>query len=330
MNYLLSIFVFICVLFFYIHIYHHFKTSNDLEIYKIDNDPTNDRLEEVCNVKQPFVFNTSNRELLEMFNLQFLMKKFGEFDVKIRDVTNFDDETQMYLPFQLKNSELLLQKDKKNKYITENNSEFIKETGLERFLLVSDEFLKPPLLSNTYYDYICGSEYTTTPLRHFINYRNYICVTNGVLKVKLICPDDTKYLSKEKDYENFEFRSPVNVWNVQDCYKNNFGKVRVIDVELKKGAFLYIPSYWWYSVKFEKNTSYLCFSYRTYMNNIALVPDLALHFLQRQNIKHNSMKKFIMDKEPDEEIIITEEVEETVEEPVDKSSGAKDEISRVD
>mgnify|MGYP001421592837 CR=1 FL=1 len=60
MNYLLSIFVFICVLFFYIHIYHNFKTSNDLEIYTIDNDPTNEKLEEVCNVKQPFVFYTNN------------------------------------------------------------------------------------------------------------------------------------------------------------------------------------------------------------------------------------------------------------------------------
>ena len=149
MNYLLSVFVFICVLFFYIHIYHHFKTSNDLEIYTIDNDPTNERLEEVSNIKQPYVFYTSNNDLLDMFNLNFLMKRFGEFDIKIRDITNFDDETQMYLPFQLKNSELLLQNDKKNKYITENNSEFIRETGLEKFLLANDEFLKPPLLSSS-------------------------------------------------------------------------------------------------------------------------------------------------------------------------------------
>ena len=94
MNYLLSIFVFICVLFFYIHIFHHFKTSNDLEIYTIDNDPSNEKLEEVCNIKQPFVFYTNNMNLLEMFNLNFLIPKFGEFDIKIRDVTNFDDEMQ--------------------------------------------------------------------------------------------------------------------------------------------------------------------------------------------------------------------------------------------
>tara|TARA_Y100001970_G_C14248761_1_gene870236 strand:- start:331 stop:1311 length:981 start_codon:yes stop_codon:yes gene_type:complete len=326
MNYFLSIFVFICVLFFYIHIYHHYKTSNDLEIYKIDNNPTNERLEEVCNIKQPFVFYINNTDLLDMFNLDFLIKRFGQFDIKIRNVNNYDDTTQMYLPFQLEKSEMLLKNDKKNKFITENNSEFINETGLEKFLSVNDEFLKPPLLSNTYYDFVTGSEYTTTPLRHFVNYRNYICVTSGALKLKLICPSDTKYLSKEKDYENFEFRSPINVWNVQEDYKNNFGKVRIVDVELKRGAVLHIPAYWWYSVKFGKDTSYLVFNYRTYMNNVALIPDLCVHFLQRQNIKHNSMQKFIEDKEVDEEIIITEEIEEKS----DKNDNVKDEISKVD
>jgi hypothetical protein len=62
------------------------------------------------------------------------------------------------------------------------------------------------------------------------------------------------------------------------------------------------------------------------MNNIALIPDLCVHFLQRQNIKHNSMQKFIEDKEPDEEITLTEEVEEKS----DKNVFENNEINKVD
>ena len=61
MNYIISILVFIIILFFYIHIYHHYKTSNDLEVYTLEK-PTRDKLEEVCNLRQPFVFEYNNED----------------------------------------------------------------------------------------------------------------------------------------------------------------------------------------------------------------------------------------------------------------------------
>mgnify|MGYP000982525035 CR=1 FL=1 len=317
MNYLFSLLIFISILFIYIHIYHHYKTSNDLEVYTLEI-PNNDKLEEICNIKQPFVFDYKNKELAEMFNIDFLIHKFGDFDINIRDINNHDDEKQLYLPFSLKKSEILLKNDKKNKYITENNSEFIKETGLEKFIEINDEFLKPPLLFNSCYDYVCASENTVTPLRYNVNYRNYIYVTKGVLNLKLICPNDTKYLDKIKDFENFEFRSPINPWNVQKEYKGTFGKVRVLNIEIKKNTMLYIPSYWWYSVKFQKDSSYLMFKYRTYFNNIAILPDLLISFLQKQNIKHNLLKKF--------EFTTNEESEES---PVEKVPVEKVKVEKV-
>ena len=47
--------IFCLVLFLYIHIQFHLKTGEDLEIYEID-DPSKDRLEEICNLRQPVLF----------------------------------------------------------------------------------------------------------------------------------------------------------------------------------------------------------------------------------------------------------------------------------
>ena len=54
---------------------------------------------------------------------------------------------------------------------------------------------------------------------------------------------------------------------------------------------MFIPPYWWYSIKFNKDSSISCFNYRTYMNNIAISPHIALYALQTQNVKRDVTKK---------------------------------------
>jgi len=54
---------------------------------------------------------------------------------------------------------------------------------------------------------------------------------------------------------------------------------------------LFLPAFWWYSIKFSSNSSITCFRYRTYMNNLAIVPYIGLHALQIQNVKRNIAKK---------------------------------------
>ena len=102
------------------------------------------------------------------------------------------------------------------------------------------------------YDFLTGSIKSKTPLRYNLNYRNYFYVTSGKVQIKLIPPHSSRYLYGVKDYDNFEFRSPVNVWNVQDDYEQDFDKLKVLDITLKEGEILYIPAYWWYSIHFEK------------------------------------------------------------------------------
>jgi hypothetical protein len=105
-------------------------------------------------------------------------------------------------------------------------------------------------------------------------------------------PHSTKYLYPHYDYENFEFRSPVNPWSPQPKYIADFDKMKCLEFTLTPGKTLFLPAYWWYSIKFiNSDTSISCFRYRTYMNNIAILPYIGLHALQIQNVKRNVAKK---------------------------------------
>jgi hypothetical protein len=99
------------------------------------------------------------------------------------------------------------------------------------------------------------------------------------------------------DYENFEFTSPINPWNPQPKYIADFDKVKCLEFTLLPGKTFFIPAYWWYSIKFnDSNTSISCFRYKTYMNNISIIPYIFMHLLQLQNVKRNVVKKININK----------------------------------
>ena len=290
LKYFIAIFIFCVCLFLYLHIQYHLKTSNDLEVYTIER-PSKGKLEEICDIRQPVIFDFNNNRLLESCNLGSLDDNYGAFDIQVRDITNKDDNTELYLPFLLKETINIFREDKNKKYISEHNEDFLKETGAVKNYSYNDAFLRPPLVSKCIYDFMSGSIGSKTPLRYDLNYRNYYYVTSGKVNIKLIPPQSSKYLYPVKDYDNFEFRSPINVWDVQQEYKADFDKVKVLDVTLNKGEIMYIPAYWWYSIEYEKLSSLCTFKYRTFMNVLAISPELILTMLQGQNIKRDVVKK---------------------------------------
>ena len=276
------------------------KTSNDLEVFTIQN-PSKDKLEEICDIRQPVIFDFHSDEILDSCNLSFIDDTYNAFDIKIRDIKNSDKNSELYIPLLFSEAIKLFQNDDDKKYISENNSDFLEETGLVKTYKYNDSFLRPPLVSNCKYDLLCGSKNTCTPLRYNLNYRNFYYVTDGEIALKLIVPQNSKYLYPEKDYENFEFKSPVNVWNVQNKFKADFNKVKVLDIVLKKGTMIYIPAYWWYSMQFKELSSVAVFKYRTYMNTVAILPEILMSILQKQNVKREIVKKIenpiVKDKE---------------------------------
>jgi hypothetical protein len=282
-------------MFLYIHIYFHLKTSNDLEIYEIDK-PSKDKFEEICDLKQPVLMNLENEQLLEIFTRNNILDTYGVFDVKIRNIksiitnpkTNKDDE--LYLPLPFSSTIKVIENDTDNKFLVENNYDFLEETGLIKTYKYNDSFLRPYMVSNCMYDYIISSNDTCSPFRYELNYRNYFLVTEGEIKVKLSPPNSSRYLYTIKDFENMEFKSPVNPWDVQSQYKTDFSKIKCLEIIIKKGYVLFIPAFWWYSIKFSDNASICSFKYRTYMNNIAILDNFFMRFLQTQNVKRNILK----------------------------------------
>lgn len=301
MKYLITIFIFCIVLFLYLHIQYHLKTSNDLEIYTIEQ-PSKEKLEEICDLRQPVIIDYKLENIIENTNLSTLDDNYGAFDIKIRDVTNNDNNSEIHLPFLLKEAINLFQKDNNSKYITENNTDFLDETGVIKHFKYNDSFLRPHLVSKCIYDFWSGSLNTETHLRSENNFRNFLYVTEGKVKLKLIPPKYSKYLFLENDYENYETKSKINPWNVQQEYKAEFNKVKVLDLELEKGMLIFIPAYWLYTIKYEQISSLSVFKYRTYMNTIAILPTLIMSFLQKQNIyrKNNKNVNFSKKNESNE------------------------------
>jgi hypothetical protein len=283
--------IFCIVLFLYLHIYFQLKTSNDLEVYEIEQ-PSKDKLEEICDLRQPVIFDYQNDSLLESCKINTVAEHYSAFDVRLRNVKELDENTDLHIPITLKVALSLFNNDKDSKYIIEKNNDFLEETGLIKNFKYNDAFLRPPMVSNCFYDLVSASQNTETPLQYNVNYRNFYLVTHGKIKIKLIPPKSARYLYPTDDYENFEFRSPLNPWEIQRQYKADFDKIKTLEIELTPGKIIYIPAYWWYSVKFmEPLTSVCVFKYRTYMNTVAILPKLCMKTLQRQNTKREIVKK---------------------------------------
>ena len=290
MKILIGLFIFCLVLFIYLHIQFHLKTGEDLEMYEIEQ-PSKDKLEEICDLRQPAIFDFDCEKIMDSSNKTYISNNYHAFEVKIRNIKDDDVNAELYIPLPIHSAVKLFDEDKKSTYLSENNTDFLEETGVIKSLKYNDAFLRPYMVSNCNYDIMMGSDKTCSPFRYEINYRNFLLLTEGSAQIKLAPPHSTKYLYPIYDYENFEFKSPVNPWSPQPKYSADFDKIKCLEFTLTPGKTLFIPAYWWYSIKFNHNTSISCFYYRTYMNNIAVTPYICMHALQIQNVKRNIVKK---------------------------------------
>jgi len=266
------------------------KTSNDLEVYEIDQGSKN-KLEEICDLRQPVIFDFDNSKIIEYSNKTYLLNNYPVFELKIRNTKDNDYSSEIYIPLPLHSVAKLMKEDTTSSYFSENNNDFLQETGVIKSFQYNDEFLRPYMVSNCDYDIMVASENTTTPFRYELNYRNFFVVTEGTATIKMAPPKSSKYLYTVYDYENFEYRSPVDAWNPQKQYMVDFDKIKCLDVVLNAGKTLQIPAYWWYSIKFTKDSSISCFRYRTYMNNVAIIPHISMYILQLNNVKRTTVKK---------------------------------------
>tara|TARA_B110000008_G_C16932146_1_gene549169 strand:+ start:598 stop:1461 length:864 start_codon:yes stop_codon:yes gene_type:complete len=283
MEILINLLILCIVLFLYIHIYNQIKTSNYLEVYEIDN-ISKDKFEELCDLKQPLLIDNIN---ILNFDIPYVKDNYGSFDLKV--ITK--ESSDMFLPMKLVTAVDLFDKDSSANYISQNNKEFLEETSLIKEFHLNDLFLRPVGTSSIEYDILLGSINSYTPLSYNLNCRNYYSVLTGSVEITLCPPKDYKYLYVNKDYENFKFTSSVDILNPQDEYKSDFDKVKFMKVILEPNKLLQIPAYWFFSIKIlESDTLISNFKYTTYMNSLAMSPELFIKFLQNNNIKRNLAK----------------------------------------
>jgi hypothetical protein len=260
---LLTLFTVCITWFIYLHVAYHFKTSNDLEVYDIDA-PDKIKLEEVCNLRQPctFPYWHSDFDALLPENAAY-----DDFEI------NVEDEDRAMIPLTVGKAKRLFTK---SAHHTEQNEEFLTETMLRRIFERNDHLLRPSMVLSIRYDLLFGGENATTKLRYTNNFRNYFLVLHGAVTVKLAPPKTSKKVNEVADYVAQDFYSTVDAWNTSN--------VKFLDTTISKGQVLFIPAYWWHSIKLEKGACVACFYYKTVMNAVATLPAYALGIIQRQQV----------------------------------------------
>jgi hypothetical protein len=295
---IVSLFIFVVIVFLYIHITAQWKKSEDLEIYETDY-TTNTHLQEVCAVRQPvlFVFQQPT-PIYESIQLS-KMDKYSTYTVSVKDIHDYwkpadttDGQREptisvdsVELPFH--SARRLFETDVSPRYISENNQTFLEETGLERTLSSMDIYLKPTLgVLYSRYDLLFAAKQSVTPMRYHTNTGYFLAPTAGKITVKMTPWKSRAYLYPVKDYEYYEFWSRVNVWNPLACHSTEMDKLRFLEFDVLPGYILSIPPYWWYSVRFsnDPDTCVCAFTYDTILNAAAHSYDWGLYYLQQNNI----------------------------------------------
>jgi hypothetical protein len=308
------------------HIVNQYKTSIDNEIYEFDY-IDNANLQETCDVLQPVIFKRNKLLSLPCLDnyRQILNLKDSRDYYK-----NLDSVESIELP--CKSLLELLKTDDVGHYFSENNQSFIEESGIYKNISLLDEELQPKFTAAKNYDILMGSVNTSFPLRYHKNTRKYLYVVNGSVKIKMCSRNFSKYLHLIEDFESLEFVSPINPWTKEQTYQeyvDDLENVQFLEFEIPVGHILYVPNYWFYSVKFtEPDTKIVEYNYSTIMNRIAHIDDLGKYYLQNQNIV-NQFTKSIESSVSKEETVQKEIINqpELIEVPLQNESEQRLEIS---
>ena len=269
-----------------------YKLSDDLEILELDYE-NNLQLQKTCNYKQPFVFELKSicNTFFENVTLSELLQT-KDIDIRLKDNKEYFKENAKsidYLLLPAQSCYKIIETDSKSHYYSENNESVINETKIINNFKELDKYLKPYYTIQSQYDFMFGSKNCYTPIRYYTNYRTFLSVNTGQMSVKMTPYKSIKFLNCINDYENYEFRSQMNVWEPETM--SEYDKLRFIEFELIEGNVLYIPSYWWFSIRFDScDTCVTKIVYNTPMNIISNSQHLTLYYLQQLNIQSKPLK----------------------------------------
>lgn len=272
-----AIVIFIIVVILYSQLVFQLKKGDDLEIFETDY-ITNADLNKSTMLKQPFIFTFSKFD--SALKHVSIVQDYGSFDISVKDLNDYynDKPGNKSIALSLNAGDALIATDPDAKFYSDSNGYFIEETGLKKYFQNLDKYLEPHFSVFSKYDIGFGAG---TPLLYHTYERRYLYVASGSMRVKM-CPwRSSKYIVINKDYGNYEFSSPLNVWKPQDIYANSYNKIKFIEFTVPAGSVLYVPPYWFYSCKYEKtdgDTFVHSFNYGSPMNLVANLGNLFNHY----------------------------------------------------
>jgi hypothetical protein len=294
MNFLITFLIFILILFLYIHINDQYKKSEDLEIYEMDY-TSNVELQKICNIKQPVIFEFEKIHP-KIFSDTIQFKKYENNDIQLKDVLDYWNPNVLSVdPIILSTSSFrtLIESDPKSHFFMENNQPFLEESGIACQIGELDEYLKPSFNIHSKYDLLIGSANCVTPIRFHTDYRRFYIVTSGKISVKMASWRSRKYLHPIIDYDNYEFFSKMNVWTTQsisetnetttpinESNNNDLNKIKFLEFDVHTGYVLYIPPYWWHSIKLHEDAEVVSVSYQTLVNVMSNISDISQYYLR--------------------------------------------------
>ena len=90
----------------------------------------------------------------------------------------------------------------------------------------------------------------------------------------------TKYMAINKNYSDYEFTSPLNVWNANDT---EFCKMKFIEFNVDAGQTVYVPPFWHYSLKMVGDDDHVAhvFDYSSPMNILANAFSITNHLFEK-------------------------------------------------
>jgi len=295
MDFFFTFFIFIIVVFLYIHVVSQYKTSEDLEIYEMDY-TTNRQLQEICELKQPILFRAPTE--MNPIRLNEWANEGTKYDICMKSSADYYTESSEgsgsacdYVLMSYSAFESLVSSKGPRSgggagYFTEKNQDFIEDAGFYGEYRDLDTFLKPSYIARTTYDFIAGSVGAVLPMRYHTDSHRYFYVTSGKIRVKMTPYKSRKYLHMIKDYDHYEFWSPVNVWTPQEKYRNDYEKMRFVEFDVIAGYILYIPSYWFYSFEIiDTDSQIMSVIYNSPINLLAHSQDWFRYYMQFSTTK---------------------------------------------
>ena len=294
---LISFFIFIVILFLYVHIQEQYKKSEDLEIYEMDY-TSNDHLQTVCAMKQPVLFEFFRDEGVKGSPVEKINDVADEnAEIKVWDTNDYYTGTTASVdPILLTNRSFtnLSKSDPKGRYFGKWDQDA--DSDDYEIFKDMDDFFCPKLCAHSGYSLLTGASGAKLPLQYHMNDRVFFFVTSGRISVKMTPWRSRKYIDTIKDYENYEFYSRMNAWDP----KQIGDKIKWLNFDVNAGHVLYIPPWWWYSIKFSStDTRVATFKYQTYSNLLAHTVDLGRYYFQFHTTKRVVARTMVInDEEP--------------------------------